>query len=110
MACKEKYGKQNQNMSEKLNTGRNKGKKELFYLEVVGNIYLFIHLFIHSIFFEGFHIPDTGSSKPFTGGKKMGSRIHGAQGLMDSSSFSPLFSLSIWLRTLTYTSFHLVIR
>lgn len=70
MACKEKYRKQNQNMSEKLNTGRNKCKKELFYLEVMGNIYLFIHLFIHSIFFEGFHIPDTGNSKPFTGGKK----------------------------------------
>ena len=35
--------KKNQNMSEKLKMGRNKYKRELFYLDVAGNIHLFIY-------------------------------------------------------------------
>lgn len=98
-------------MSEKLKMGRNKYKRELFYLEVAGNIHLFIHWFIHPIFFEVFHIQDTGISKPFTGGVGLGtmeSHIHGVQSLMDYSSFSH-YSLNL-AENIVYTSFHLVIR
>ena len=40
--------KKNQNMFEKLKMGRNKYKRELFYLEVVGNVHLFIPYFLRS--------------------------------------------------------------